>query len=187
MIHLVEHRSPDRPMVEAVVRCAQQETLSFSQGAPMSAALYDKPREILHELGIETMEALFDQLSEIWAYVTQIWMRHTSPTKDKHRERWPTSAWWQEVQSVNFGRDNAFPAMREKQRAFHEKRMFSTILGYVESYAAWKAGEMGSATASNLYGTLAQIVQRSQDHYDENGSNFTTQVKDKRKKIGFAS
>lgn len=44
--------------------------------------------------------------------------------------------------------------------------MLSTILGYVESYAAWKAGEMGSTSASNLYGTLAQIVQHSQDHYD---------------------
>lgn len=46
VIHLVEHRTSDRPMVEAVVRCAQQETLSFSLGAPMSAALYDKPIEI---------------------------------------------------------------------------------------------------------------------------------------------
>lgn len=133
------------------------------------------------------MEDLFVQLPEIWAYATQVWMRHTTPTKDKHRERWPTSAWWQEVIKANFGRDEAEPAMREKQRAFHEKRMLSTILGYVESYAAWKAGEMGSASASNLYGTLASIVQRSQEHYDERGSSFTTQVKDKRKKLGFAS
>lgn len=142
-------------------------------------------REILHEMGIETMEDLFEKLPNSWAYSTQQWIRHTVPTADKNSARWPESQWWQVVQGASFGRDDKDPAQRQKVRLFHQKRILSTIIGYMESWAAWTIP--GVDDSLDISTILRDIASRSDDHYDEKGVNFLDEVKRKRKVIGFAS
>ena len=143
-------------------------------------------REVLHEMGVETMAQLWEMLDSLWQYSTHKWLRHTTPTHDKNRSRWPTTAWWKTVQGVTFERVDACPGQRDKVRQFHEQRMISTILGYVESWVAWKAHEQGVSEGFDLYDALVGIFDHADDHYSQDATTFLKQVEDKRRKIGYA-
>ncbi len=72
-------------------------------------------RECLHEMGIEEPYAFLDRLPDLWAYSSQEWLRHTIPTADLNRGRWPVSPAWQVVQQAEcFG--DGVPAVRERRR-----------------------------------------------------------------------
>ncbi|MBA3827221.1 MAG: hypothetical protein H0X24_25420 [Ktedonobacterales bacterium] len=142
-------------------------------------------REVLHEMGIDTMDQLWEGLDSLWQYSTQKWLRHTRPTLDKNRSRWPTTAWWQMVQGVTFERADALPGVRVKQRQFHERKMLATILGYVESWVAWKAAEGGMGAGFDLYDALVGVFDHADDHYAYHETTFRQAVTQKRRKIGF--
>jgi hypothetical protein len=164
--------------------------------APVTRIEARYKREALHELvltkntplehGIETLNDLFTRLDHMWQYSTQLWLRHCIPSQDQRKTAWPTSPWWQVVQGAVFEQEDAAPAQRQKVHAFHEQRIVSAILGYAESFAAWKGDELGQSSQS-LYGTLAHLIQRAQRHYEERETNFQDEVRHKRKLIGFAS
>src|SRR5262245_1648069 len=98
-------------------------------------------REALHELGCEHVEATFDRLDALWAYSTRHWLRHTVPHHDeRRRSAWSSSSWWGAVQGATFAQPCATPAQQTRTRRFHEEQILATILGYVESWAAWRAG-----------------------------------------------
>ena len=52
-------------------------------------------RECLREMGVEEAYAFLDQLPCLWAYSTKQWLRHTIPTTDRNKARWPTSPLWE--------------------------------------------------------------------------------------------
>ncbi len=216
-------RAPDRPSVEVLSRYREQETLVFSQKAPHSATIYNKPREIrlksrdklwfadlwrrngwngvdpiarveirsereaLHEFGCESVEQTFVKMDSMWAYSTREWLRHTIPNaSDKVRSRWPVSPWWQTVQGASFGRPQSAPAQRTRVRDFQEERMVAMILGYVESWAAWRAGDEGISSELDISTVLRDIASRADGHYLKRGSDFVHEVLKKRHQIGFA-
>ena len=150
--------------------------------APIVRVELRSEREVLHELGIETIPDLYASLDALWQYGVQQWLRHTTPTKDKQRSRWPTSPWWKVVQGVTFEREDAVPGQREQVRGFHERRMVSTIIAYAESYAAWKT--QGEAPPSTLAAALALVLRNAPDHYDFHTTTFDERLAYKRKLIG---
>ena len=60
--------------------------------------------------------AFLDQLPSLWAYSTKQWLRHTIPTTDRNKARWPTSPLWEAVQQATFFGDGV-PAVRERKTA----------------------------------------------------------------------
>jgi hypothetical protein len=73
-------------------------------------------RECLREMGVEEAYAFLDQLPSLWAYSTKQWLRHTTPTSDRNKARWPTSPLWEAVQQATFFGDGV-PAVRERKTA----------------------------------------------------------------------
>jgi hypothetical protein len=73
-------------------------------------------RECLREMGVEEAYAFLDQLPSLWAYSTKQWLRHTLPTADRNKARWPTSPLWEAVQQATFFGDGV-PAVRERKTA----------------------------------------------------------------------
>ena len=137
--------------------------------------------------GIETIDDLFAHLDTMWRYSTRDWLRHTVPTKDlKHRERWPTSPWWQVVQGATFEREDAEPLQREHVSAFHERRTLATILGHLETWAAWTAGNAVSSSL-DISTVLREVALRSDSHYEAKDSDFLASVLKKRHKIGYVN
>jgi hypothetical protein len=137
--------------------------------------------------GIETMDDLFANLDAMWRYSTHEWLRHTVPTQDKNRSRWPTSAFWKVVQSATFEQSDALPLVRQRQHAFHKERILSTVYGYLESLTAhlYAVGEMPNG--SDLEDALIEMINGAEAHYNKRGSSFGLEVAAKVKKIGVAS
>jgi hypothetical protein len=71
-------------------------------------------RECLKELGVDEPYAFLDQLPALWAYSTKVWLRHTTPTADPNRGRWPLSPQWELVQQAPFLGDSQ-PGVRERK------------------------------------------------------------------------
>lgn len=144
-------------------------------------------REALHELGCEGVEATFERHDAIWAYSTREWLRHTLPDPtEPRRSLWPVSPWWEVVQAASFGKPHTAPAQRERVRTFHEERILATILGYLESWTAWRSGNTASSDAT-LYTAVSDLLDRADTHYQARGSAFREQVIKKRHQLGFAT
>jgi hypothetical protein len=73
-------------------------------------------RECLREMKVEEAYAFLDQLPSLWAYSTKQWLRHTLPSSDRNKARWPTSPLWEAVQQATFFGDGV-PAVRERKTA----------------------------------------------------------------------
>jgi hypothetical protein len=73
-------------------------------------------RECLREMGVEEAYAFLDQLPSLWTYSTKQWLRHTTPSTDRNKARWPTSQLWEAVQQATFFGDGV-PAVRERKSA----------------------------------------------------------------------
>lgn len=153
--------------------------------APVTRVEMRYKREVLHEMGIEDLPTLFARLDALWAYSTRQWMRHTTPNGDKDSKRWPTSRFWQVVQAVQFVQV-AQPAQRDTVRKFYEGRILATILGYVESWAAWHGGDAGVADTLDLSGTLRDIADRADAHYVRRDTDFLAEVNTKRQRLAVA-
>jgi len=146
-------------------------------------ARYERP--VLHEMGLETISGTFAKVDNMWAYTTQDWLRHTQPTR-KASDEWPTSPWWRVVQGAVFEREQAEPLQRQKQRNFQEERMLAALLGYVESWSAWRIGDEKLPEDILLEDALADVLDRAGDHYAHKGTAFLDEVARKRKRLGFA-
>ncbi len=158
----------------------------WDEKSPITRVEMRYKRAILHEMGIETMEALFDRLDALWAYSTQEWMRHTTPNGAQDTKRWPASRFWQVVQATRFEHDEMDPAQRDKVRVFHEARILSTILGYIESWSAWHAGNDDVPDTLDLSSSLRDIANRADDHYLQHETDFLAEVQAKRKRLAVA-
>lgn len=144
-------------------------------------------RTALRELGCESVAETFERLDALWAYSSSRWLHHTIPNpEDAHRYRWPSSPWWGVVQSADFGTPKTAPAERRKAHAYHEDRILAVILGYLESWSAYRAGKKVSPTLDLSTGAR-ELAHRADEHYLDHGSDFYAEVLKKRKRLGFAS
>jgi hypothetical protein len=90
------------------------ESNGLDGSSPVIRVEFRYERECLKELGVEYPYAMLDQLPGLWAYSTQQWLRHSSPTHDKNRGRWETSPFWLATQQAAFFCDGE-AAVRERK------------------------------------------------------------------------
>jgi hypothetical protein len=157
--------------------------------APITRVEMRYGRAALHELGCEGVETTFERHDALWAYSTREWLRHTAPDPtEPRRSLWPVSPWWQAVQSAHFGTPQTAPSQRQRVHSFQEERILATILGYLESWTAWRAGEALPKNPSDLtiYRAVSDLLDRSEGHYQHRHATFAGQVLKKRRLIGYA-
>jgi hypothetical protein len=85
-------------------------------GSRVTRVEFRYKRECLREMGVEEAYAFLDQVPSLWAYSTKQWLRHTLPTTDRNKARWPTSPLWEAVQQATFFGDGV-PTVRERKTA----------------------------------------------------------------------
>ena len=98
-------------------------------------------RECLHEMGVEDAYEFLDQLPGLWAYSSLQWLRHTLPTEDTNRGRWPVSPFWQAIQQAEFFGDGV-PAVRERLHQGNLRLICQMIAGCSTTAAAYMADQL---------------------------------------------
>jgi hypothetical protein len=205
----------DAPPMEANQDGRRCTGFEFSKGAPHSAIVYDKSREIsvsrkdwmrvvwsahgwdsdqrvwrvefrykrecLHEMDVEEPYAFLDQLPGLWAYSTQEWLRHTVPTADQNRGRWPVSPAWQVVQRAgDFGQ--GVPAVRERRRV-GDLTLICQMLAGCSTKAAALLTE-GMPAQANAADFLTWFYDWMESYYRERGLTFEGLRDSKRLRLG---
>jgi hypothetical protein len=107
-------------------------------------------REALHELSVEEPYAMLCQLAGLWAYSTAKWLRHTIPTEDANRGRWPLSPFWQAIQSATFDGDPT-PAVRERKRQDDLTHICQMVSGCSSTARAYLAGILPSTDDGSVF------------------------------------
>jgi hypothetical protein len=98
-------------------------------------------RECLREMEVEDAYTALGQLPSLWAYSTQRWLRHTIPTTDRNRGRWPLSPQWAEVQRADpYG--EAVPAVRTHKVAGDLTLICQMLAGCSTTAAAFLSGQL---------------------------------------------
>jgi len=138
-------------------------------------------RECLKELGVEEPYAFLDQLPTLWAYSTKVWLRHTTPTADPNRGRWPTSPVWEAIQRAPFFGDGA-PGVRERKTAGDVQLLCQMMAGCSSTTSALLAQRMpadddGSHFLRWFYGWMGEYLQ-------EKGLTFDRVTAFKRLQLG---
>ncbi len=123
-------------------------------------------------MGIECPYDMLDQLSEMWAYSTQKWLRHTVPDADTNQSRWATSEVWELVQA-GFGADEATPLARRKKVELDTERSKAGFVGYATSWAMravwlYEVAQADQATEEDE----AALVGLPLDEVQDDGGGF---------------
>jgi hypothetical protein len=92
-------------------------------------------REFITEMGVNTFEDLEKALQNVWAHLTQNWLK-IQDHADKHHTQQTTRAWWQKVQAGFPGAQDAEPLIRAKAISQDSLRNARQILGFVTSELA---------------------------------------------------
>jgi hypothetical protein len=139
-------------------------------------------RECLHEMGIEDAYDFLDHLAAMWAYSTFQWLRHTEPTEDSNRGRWPVSPFWQAVQQVTEFGDAAEPAVREKQHAGDLALICQMLTGCATTAAAYLTNRLPDTDDGSLF--LRWFYDWMLTYLDHKGLSFEGQRNSKRDRLG---
>jgi hypothetical protein len=141
-------------------------------------------RECLHEMGIEDAYDFLDQLAAMWAYSTFQWLRHTEPTDDRNRGRWPLSPFWQAVQQVSAFGETAEPAVREKQHAGDLRLICQMLTGCATTAAAYLTNRLPDTDDGSVF--LRWFYDWMLAYLDQKGLSFEGQRNSKRDRLGVA-
>lgn len=92
-------------------------------------------REVLKELGIDTIDDLFEYGANAWRYCTENWLKFQDRPGKHHTQR-STVPWWQLVQNGFFGIQGADPLIRDRAIRADMKQLRDQIIGLASSVTA---------------------------------------------------
>jgi hypothetical protein len=138
-------------------------------------------RECLKELGIECPYEMLDQLAGMWAYSTMLWLRHTVPTEDSNRGRWPASPFWLAIQAADFLGDPT-PLVRERRRVGDLRLICQMLSGCSTTAAAYLARELPDWDDGTHF--LIWFHQWQQTYLDEKRRTFRDIRTNKQVRLG---
>ena len=134
-------------------------------------------REVIVQLGIDTLDDLFANVGGIWGYFTD-WLSLRIPTDDETRSRWPIDPVWAAVSQASL-RNGAAGLQRTYgvKREASLRRIVVVMRGYISSYAAIidepEIDRLGPCLTSVLY-----------EWEIETGDPFSWQYERKKRRYG---
>lgn len=138
-------------------------------------------RTALRELGVDEPYAMLAQLAGLWAYSTAKWLRHTIPTDDTNRGRWPLSPFWAAIQSATFDGDPT-PAVREKKRLGDLEHICQMVAGCSTTAAAYLVGELPPTDDGAMF--LTWFLEWMDGYHQQRGVSFDILRRDKMRRLG---
>lgn len=97
-------------------------------------------REAIKSLGIDTLEDLYQMENQVWAYLTELWLKFQDRPGTHHNQR-ETLEWWKKVQGGYKGSQDANPAVRHKAFRIDKGRLAQQMYGLMTSMQAIKLEE----------------------------------------------
>ena len=132
---------------------------------------FEFKRELLVQLGLDSVHSVLHGRDGLWAYATEKWLRLCVPSEtDDTRSRWPLHPLWQALQEVDWNGDGG-PLLRtyKPSRAPGSDYLGSRALAVMASVAAL-IGDKNFESAAGATATLAwQALSR------QNGLSGVTQ------------
>ncbi len=140
-------------------------------------------REVLKELGIDSIEDLFRLIHNAWSYCTINWLKfQDNPGKQSHQRK--TFPWWEKIQNGFNNIPAGAPLIRCKAANADKDRLSQQILGLMSSFAAIEM-ETGYGIApgnENLIGAF-QAFQSHLVQNNLNEINFSERIENKKAKF----
>jgi hypothetical protein len=113
------------------------EALGWQPGESVWRQEFQTGSQALRELGIDTVPQLLDNLSGLWRYSTENWLRLSVLGNDSNKSRWPTHPLWSEVQQAVWTKSPQLALERVRASGLPmDERIFPGGLGYISSFMA---------------------------------------------------
>jgi len=138
---------------------------------------FEVRREVLAQLGIDTLDELFAKVGGIWGYLTT-WLSLRVPTADETPSRWPVDPVWEAISQASL-RSGAAGLVRTYgvKRQAARRRIIVGMRGYISSYGALIDESEIDPTAPCLTAVLREWEF-------ESGIPYRDQVKRKKRRYG---
>lgn len=139
-------------------------------------------REVIKDLGLDSIESVFECPENIWAYCTKQWLKFQNNIGKHHTQR-KTYRWWIVVQNSFFGIQDAHPLIRCKSINPKADQLSSQAYGVFRSFIALRAEELDlplkyQVTTKNAIKHLVTYIKEQ----DKTDFKFSIDVHDKRSK-----
>jgi len=103
------------------------------------------------------------------AYSSAQWLRHTLPSFDTNRGRWPPSPFWRAIQAADFFGDPT-PLVRERKQQEDLALICQMLAGCSTTAAAYLAGRLPDADDGSLF--LRWFYRWMGEYHHEKGLSF---------------
>jgi len=106
-------------------------------------------REVIKELGLNTVNDLFDRIADLWVYCTEKWLKFQTRPGKHHTQR-TTLPWWEVVQQGFKGDQGENPLIRSKTFSLDKDQHVYQILGSLTSLQALRYEESEKGRLENI-------------------------------------
>lgn len=117
------------------------ETQEVPSGFKIIRIEFQIRREVIKDLGLNSIDSVFDSSDNIWAYCSKQWLKfQTNP--GKHHTQRKTYRWWKTIQNGFLGIQDAHPLVRCKAINPKIDQLSSQAYGSFKSFIALRAEEL---------------------------------------------
>jgi hypothetical protein len=153
------------------------------QGSRVYRVEFRYKRECLREMGVDDALAFLEaeRLASLWVYSSREWLRHTCPSPDTNKARWPVSPAWAVVQGATFDGEGV-PAVRERRIQGDLRLICQMLAGCSTTAAAYLTGTLpASDDGANFLGWFDEWMQ---GYLEKKGVTFQQVREEKRLRLG---
>lgn len=140
-------------------------------------------REILKELGIDTIADLWTVLPNLWAYCTKNWLKFMDNPGEHHDNR-TVLCWWETIQDAFQSDQKACPLVRCKALCTEQEKHFAQTYGCFTSFiaASMEKDELSAIDRLSFFKALDKFVFMTKVT-NKSGLAFSKNIQEKRTKI----
>ncbi len=144
---------------------------------------YQIRREILKELGIDTIADLWEILPNLWAYCTAKWLKFLD-NPGEHNDNRNVLCWWEIIQNAFGSEQKGCPLVRCKALCTEEEKHFAQTYGCFTSLiaASMEKDELTAIENLSFFKALDKFIAMTQVS-EKSGNEFAKNIKEKREKI----
>jgi len=135
-----------------------------AEGQPVWRVEFEYGRGFLRELSLDPPEDVLEGAGDLWAYATEDWLSHRTPTADQTRSRRPVSDTWKAVQQASLRSDaiGLNRALERKKEATLEG-LLPVLRGcFTSASAQW--GADGMVEALDRFGSYLHSWETATGH-----------------------
>ncbi|MBN2058924.1 MAG: hypothetical protein JW882_00790, partial [Deltaproteobacteria bacterium] len=137
-------------------------------------------RQVIKDLGIDTIKDLYSLLDFLWAYCTKKWLKFQDRPGKHHTQR-ETFKWWKIIQKGFLGVQDAIPLIRAKAISIDSEKLRNQALGFFTSLMASEAEKKNLNIDEDIdYREILIALIKSTEWVGKDNYDFNEEVKRKR-------